>query len=160
MDKGNELLWEKKYLDEKAKTNRLEVLYRTAGKWLELFSRGISLESRLREWGIKRFVIYGASKFSLRMLDCCEREKIAVAAITDKRITVMGGLYNDIPLIPVQNLQNYAKSDGYIIVTAMGYFEEIRSELEHMGCQRILSLEQLLDGKERVSGGMDGQLYR
>lgn len=141
--------WKKAYLEEKRKREILEQQYQTANKWVELFCRGIPIKKRLEEWKIEKIIIYGASEFTLRLLSCCEKENINVAAITDKKITVMGGFYKDIPLVPVNNVKDYLDDNVFVVVAAMGYFEEIKSELEKMGYGQILSLKKLLYGKNR-----------
>ena len=94
-------------------------------------------------------MLYGASEFAVRFLQRCEEEKIVISAITDKKINAEGGFYQDIPLVPVNNIKKYLGDKDYIIVTAMGYYEEIKTRIEKEGYAQIISLRTLLYGRDR-----------
>lgn len=145
----NDSVWKEKYIEERKKREILVQQYQTANKWVELFCRGITIRDRLKEWGIKGIVLYGASEFAVRFLQRCEKEKIVISAITDIRINAEGGFYQNIPLVSVRNINKYLGDEDYIVVTAMGYYEEIKTGLEKEGYARIISLRTLLYGRDR-----------
>lgn len=119
--------------------------YEVANKWLRLQNKNISIVNRLRDKGITQIILYGASEFALRMIEQCENENnmVQIIGITDKRISSKGEYYKDIPLLPVDDVIAQNRDDVCIVITAMGFCQEIIKELQGKG--KIISLKELIE---------------
>ena len=112
--------------------------FELANKWIRLQNKGISMPQHLRTRGIKKIVLYGASEFALRLLEQCENEAgiIEILGISDKQISSKGDFYCGIKKIESE--------DMCVVITAMGYYEEILGELHKEGILRTISLQELI----------------
>ena len=120
--------------------------FELANKWIRLLNKRISILQELRVKGIRRIVIYGASEFALRLLEQCEDEAgiIEVLGVSDKKISSQGDFYCGIPLVSIHDIKKMESEDMCVVITAMGYYEEILGELQKEGILRIISLQELI----------------
>ena len=113
-------------------------------KWLELNQKNKSIIQTLRYKGIKRIIIYGASEFALRFLYEAIQEKFEIIGISDKKIVSGGNEYKDIPLKSIEELCNTEQFEEWIVITAMGFYEDIKRELNSKGFYNLISLKELV----------------
>lgn len=119
--------------------------YELANKWLHLLNRKISILENLKKSGIDKIIIYGASDFALRLIEQCENEQIIeVLAISDKLIINEGGQYKNIPLITMNEVQNLITDNVCVVITAMGFCEEIVGDLRKRGIEKYILLRDLI----------------
>ena len=120
--------------------------FELANKWIRLQNKGISIPQHLRTRGIQKIVLYGASEFALRLLEQCENEAgiIEIVGISDKKISSKGDFYCGIPLVSIRDIKKIVSEDMCVVITAMGYYEEILGELHKEGILRTISLQELI----------------
>lgn len=120
--------------------------FELANKWLHLQNKNISILQSLRNKGISKIIIYGASEFALRLIEQCEKksEPTEVIAISDKKITSKGTCYKDIPLISIDDIARMDINGVCVVITAMGFYEEIASELRNKEITNFTSLKELI----------------
>lgn len=111
-------------------------------RWLQLHNTGRSLFKNLLRNGIKEIVIYGASEFAVRLIEEAEKEKYTIVGIVDRKITQQGGSFKGIPFLSINDISQ----DVYVVVTAMGFEDEIKSELEEKGLVSIMTLQDVIEG--------------
>lgn len=119
--------------------------YDIANKWMYLHNHKIKIVKDLIDRGIQQVIIYGASEFAVRLIEYCENEKYMIQAIADKKITYSGGEYKGIPLISMDEIGKMDLSSTCIIITAMGYCEEIKKEFEQKNIKNVMSLRELVE---------------
>ena len=124
--------------------------YETANKWLRLQNRQISILQHLRDKGITKIILYGTSEFALRLLEQCENENniVKVIGITDKKISSRGAYYKDIPLMSLDDIQESDVNnvnDTCVVITAMGFYDEIAGELQMRGITNYVSLREVIE---------------
>ena len=126
-------------------TQRFVEKYELANKWIRLQNKKISILQSLKNKGISKIIIYGASEFALRLLEQCENENVVeVIGIADKNITSKGEYYKDIPLLSVDDLIESDMRNVCVVITAMGYYNEISNELKEKGITNITSLREMI----------------
>lgn len=114
----------------------------TALAWVRcLLNEGSPLK-RLRMGGINEIIIYGIAELGELLLQEALSEGYKVLAITDKKITVGQYDFDGIPVLTIEEL--YAYRDKCIVVTAVGFWKEIKMELEQRGYSNIIALWELL----------------
>lgn len=120
--------------------------FELANKWIRLLNKKISVLQSLNEMGITQIIMYGASEFALRLLEQCENEDsmIKVIGIADKRIHSKGEYYNGIPLLSIDDIMDLNMDDVCVVITAMGFCEEITEELKGRGIKKIVSLKEMI----------------
>lgn len=122
--------------------------FELANKWLCLQNNNISILQQLKERGISKIIIYGASEFAVRLLEQYENENgiVEVVGIGDKKISSKGAYYKNIPLLSIDDIvESNMNGDGvYVIITAMGFCTEISKELHGKGITNIISLRELI----------------
>lgn len=119
--------------------------YELMNKWMLLQNKGISILQNLKNKGITRIILYGASDFAVRLLEQCENEKcIEVLAVSDKRITSKGGYYKGIPLWSMDDVVKVHTTDICVVITAIGFHKEIAEELKEKGITNFISLSTLI----------------
>ena len=120
--------------------------FELANKWLHLRNNNISILQNLKERGITKIVIYGASEFAVRLLEQCENENgiVEVVGIGDKKISSKGAYYKNIPLLSINDIVEMDINGLYVIITAMGFYTEILRELHEKGITNIISLRELI----------------
>lgn len=120
--------------------------YELANKWLRLQNKNISVLQSLTNKGISKIIIYGASEFALRLIEQCEKESepTEIIAISDKRIASRGEYYKDIPLISIDDIKSIDMEDVCVVITAMGFYEEIADEFRDREITSFISLRELL----------------
>lgn len=120
--------------------------YELANKWLHLQNNNLSILQSLRNKGISKIIIYGASEFALRLIEQCEKESepTEVIAISDKRITSKGTYYKDIPLISIDDIKSIDRDDTCVVITAMGFYEEIVNKFRDKEITNFTSLRELI----------------
>ena len=104
-----------------------------------------SILENLKRRGIDKIIIYGASDFALRLMEQCENEQIVeILAISDKLIVNDEGQYKEIPLISLDKIQNFIEDNTCVVITAMGYCEEIVDEFRKKGIEKFILLSDLI----------------
>jgi hypothetical protein len=119
--------------------------YQIAYKWILVLNHDKSLTENLLKKGINQIVIYGASELAVRLIEQCKRESYEIMAITDKKIKHSGGFYMEIPLITMGELERTDLSHTYTVITAMGFYNEIKDELEQRNIKNVISLRELIE---------------
>lgn len=121
--------------------------FELANKWIRLLNKKISILQGLRDKGITKIVVYGASEFALRLMEQCENEDniVKVIGIGDKKISSKGGTYKDIPLLSIYDIAALEMENTCVIITAMGFCEEIIKELKKNNISKIVSLKELIN---------------
>ena len=118
--------------------------YELANKWIHLINQKKSILENLKRRGIDKIIIYGASDFALRLMEQCENEQIVeILAISDKLIVNDEGQYKEIPLISLDKIQNFIEDNTCVVITAMGYCEEIVDEFRKKGIEKFILLSDL-----------------
>ncbi len=119
--------------------------YELANKWIHLINQKKSILENLKRRGIDKIIIYGASDFALRLMEQCENEQIVeILAISDKLIVNDEGQYKEIPLISLDKIQNFIEDNTCVVITAMGYCEEIVDEFRKKGIEKFILLSDLI----------------
>lgn len=118
-----------------------------ANKWICLLNRKKSVLQNLREKGITKIIIYGASEFGLRLLEQCESENniVEVVGIVDKKVSSKGAYYTSIPLMTINDIAKLNMSDMCVVIATIGFYEEIADELEEKGITNFMSLRDLIE---------------
>lgn len=121
--------------------------YEVANKWIRLQNRKISILEPLKSKGIMKIILYGTSEFALRLLEQCENEKniVEVIGIADKKITSRGAYYKNIPLLSIDDIQEMIVDDVYVVITAMGFYDEIVKELQEREIANYISLKEVIE---------------
>lgn len=129
-------------MSEKMNAEKFEL----ANKWLRLQNKNISILQNLKVKGIEGIVLYGASEFAVRLLEQCEKENmpVKIVAIADKKISSMGTYYKDIPLISINDIAGMNRDTICVVVTAMGFYDEIADELQNKGITNVKSLKDII----------------
>lgn len=134
-------------MERKTYTKMCEEKFELANKWIRLQNKKISVLQGLKNKGIERIILYGASEFALRLLEQCENEKdvIEVVGIADRKVQIEGTYYKDIPLLSMDDvIKMDRKDDTCIVITAMGFYEEIADMLRENGVINFTSLKELI----------------
>lgn len=120
--------------------------FELANKWLRLHNKNISILQSFKNKGISKIIIYGASEFALRLIEQFENENklAAIIAISDKRITSKGTYYKNIPLISIDDIAGMDLDGVSVVITAMGFYEEISNELRSKKITNFISLKELI----------------
>ena len=119
--------------------------YELANKWLCLQIKESSLFRSLKRKGVKKIIIYGASDFALRLMELCKCEgDMELIAISDKAIISSGQKYKGIPLIPVSDIRPLQSADTCIVITTVGYQEEIEDDFKRRGIEDYILLRDLI----------------
>ena len=121
--------------------------FELANKWLRLQNRNISILQGLRNKGITKIIIYGASDFALRLIEQCENENnvVKIIGIGDKKISSKSGDYKNLPYLTIDDIALLKMENMCVVITAMGFCEEIRSELRKRGISKIISLKEMVN---------------
>jgi hypothetical protein len=139
MNKNDELNKYKKQLEI------MNEKYNIANKWIYILNGDITLTQGLIKKGFNQMVIYGASEFAVRLIECCHKEKFAIKAIVDKKIKCEGGFYRGIPLITIHDLGKMDLLKVCVVITSVGFFDEIDSELNKRHIKNVISLRDLIE---------------
>lgn len=120
--------------------------FELANKWIRLQNKKISILKSLKDTGITKIILYGASEFALRLLEQCDNEDniVEVVGIADKKIRSKGGYYTNIPLLSIDDIKEFDMDDTCIVITAMGFYEEIVDELKEKGITNFISLREII----------------
>jgi pyruvate kinase len=119
--------------------------YEIANKWIYLLNNDKPLTENLKNNNINQIIIYGASELAVRLIEQCKRENFVIMAITDKKIKHSGGFYMEIPLITIEELERTDLSHTYVVITAMGFYNEIKDELVQRNIKNVISLRELIE---------------
>lgn len=120
--------------------------FEIANRWLYLQNRSISFLENLKKSGFDKIIIYGASEFALRLIEQCENENniVSIIGIVDKSISSKGMCYKSIPLLSFSDILELDMKNVKIIITAMGFYEEIKINLEEKEIFNFISLKELI----------------
>jgi len=132
---------------EKRNKDMLMAKYSTTLAWLQKLYRGISLRIMINGYGFNDIIIYGIDDLGMKLIEGCIYESVKVAAISDRRIVEGGYEFNNIPIVQIKCLKEYQSKKTGIIVAAVGYFDEIEENLSNLGLYNIISLRELIEGK-------------
>jgi hypothetical protein len=127
---------------------QLEIMdekYNIANKWIYILNRDITLTQGLIKNGFNQMVIYGASEFAVRLIECCKKEKFEINAIADKKVKHGGGTYMEIPLITIDDLEKLDLSQICVVITSMGFYDEIKDDLNKRHIKNVISLRELIE---------------
>lgn len=113
-------------------------------KWLDLTLKNKSIIQPLRSREIQRIIIYGASEFALRLLEVAKKENFEIIGISDKRVVSIGNEYAGISLRMLDELLEIGQRDEWIVITAVGFDDEIKKELNSKGFYNLIFLKDLV----------------
>lgn len=119
--------------------------FNVASSWLRIIYKHRSIVEDLKKKNIDQIIVYGASEFALRFIEECEKENINVAAIADRQVSGRGYAYKGIPLISIEDILEPEMENTCIVITAMGYAEEIEKEFQTRGIKNYMFLQELAD---------------
>ena len=136
------LICEEKKMSKDINADKFEV----ANRWLYLQNRNISFLEKLKNTGVDKIILYGASEFALRLLEQCENENniVEIIGIVDRSISSKGTFYKSIPLLSFNDILKLDMRNVKIIITAMGFCEEIKNNLEEKEIINFISLKELI----------------
>ncbi len=117
--------------------------YKTMLSWARLYADKGSIKEQIKRKGIGGIIVYGATEIAEVLIRQCISEDITVYGVCDKRVIKQGMDYYGVPIIPVSDIKNY---DATLIITSMGFVDEIKRELD--GICEAISLRELLEGNE------------
>lgn len=120
--------------------------FELANRWLHLQNRNISFLEKLKNTGVDKIILYGASEFALRLVEQCENENniVKIIGIVDRSISSKGMFYKSIALFSINDILKIDMKNVKIIITAMGFYEEIKNNLEDKGISNFISLKDLI----------------
>lgn len=136
--------WEIQELEYCKQINQLNMRLKCANEWIRLYSQGKKIWDKCNQKCIKKIVVYGVSDLASMFIDFCFQENIHVVGISDSKITAEGMDYKGIPFIPLLNIKDKGE-DITVVITAMGYVDEIRNALISNGIINIVSLLELVE---------------
>lgn len=122
----------------------LQIRLKCAQEWIRVYCCGQSMRDKCKQKKIENIVIYGVSNFALLLIEACFKEDIHIVGISDSKITTGGMDYLGIPFISPQMINNLG-NNVTIVITAMGFVEEIKHELIGRGINNIISLLELIE---------------
>lgn len=120
---------------------------RTQSKWFQLERRGIQIEKRIAEMGMKHIAIYGYGILGKQLYQVCREKEIVIEYLIDKNPEVFRDNLNVCEPISDLSRLEYLKID-LIVITTIYYFEEICQELKPLTEARLISLEELVEEKK------------
>lgn len=129
---------------EKKSNDMLTEKYNTTLAWLKKANKGISIHDMIDEYGFKEVIIYGIDELGMRLIEACIRDSVKISAIADRRIEEGGYAFSNIPMVPIKCLSEYQNETTGIIVSAVGYFDDIEKNLTGLGLHNIISLRKLI----------------
>ena len=134
------------YEEKKMSKDNSEEKFNVANRWLHLQNRNISFLEQLKNTGVDKIILYGASEFALRLIEQCENENdvVKIIGIVDKTISSKGMSYKTIPLLSFSDILELDMKNVKIIITAMGFCEEIKNKLEEKKIMNFISLKELI----------------
>lgn len=125
----------------------LETKYQIVLKWLQLQQQGYSIFTYLKEEGIHSIVIYGVTELSMTLFNENRNGKNhnIIKAISDKKIKEGDSYrFDDIPCVSPIAIREIVTDDDIVLVTAMGWYDEIKIELKRLGIKRIASIQEII----------------
>ena len=83
----------------------------------------------------------------MRLLEQCENENniVEVIGIADKKIRSRGAFYKDIPLMSIDDIQEVNVDSTCVVITAMGFYDEIVKEFREKGIVNYISLREVVE---------------
>lgn len=124
--------------------NKNGIKFYTAYLWIASMQNNISPIDNLRKKEIDSVVVYGTTELGELFVNEAINKQFDIKAITDKRVNNGNYTYNNIPVIPINELLSSQYRHEYIVITAMSFEMEIREELNAIGIKNIISLLDLL----------------
>lgn len=125
----------------------LECKQHIAIRWISLLQHGHTIPEYLESQEIRKVILYGINEFTLRIL---EEYRIVdrlheIKAISDKKVTDGKVIdYYGISCVSPNNLIKYSDNDTITIITPMGWYKEIRRELENQGLKNVMTIQELI----------------
>lgn len=117
--------------------------YKIAFEILRLLTNGESLKSRLQKKEYRNIVFYGASEIADIVLKLCRKEGIDVIGICDSKIIKDGWDYLGYRMLTKDTLVKM--HDITVIVSAIGYSDEIKKDLDDLGLKNVVLLREAID---------------
>lgn len=114
----------------------------TALAWVRCLLNDMSPLKRLRMSGIDEIIIYGIAELGELLVWEALVEGFKVSGITDKKVAIGQYDFDGIPVLTIEELDAYR--DKCIVVTAVGFWAEIKKELNQIGCSNVVVLWELL----------------
>ena len=132
---------EQKYIRQ---TEQFQIRLKCAQEWLRMYCHGETIRDKCKQKQIENIVIYGVSNFASLLIEACLKEEIHIVGISDKKITKEGMDYLEIPFISPQMVGKLGNNIT-IVITAMGFAEEIKKEFTNRGMNNVISLLELIE---------------
>lgn len=140
VEKNSWSMLELEYIDQ---LNHANMRLKCAQEWIRLYSQGKTISEKCQQKAIDKIIIYGASDMAVFLIDFCIREGVQVIGISDSKITKSGMDYKGIPFLSVADI-NAVKEDATVVITAMGFVEEIKGMLLKKEITKVVSLLELV----------------
>lgn len=112
--------------------------------WIRSLQKKISPIDNLREKGIHSIIIYGMAELGELMVREADENDFPVVAITDEKVIHRNNSYDNIPIIPVNDLMLDKYRHVCVVITSMNFVEEIEAKLNEMRIEKVISLIDLL----------------
>lgn len=123
-----------------AKLQKQIKFYQVLVKWMEARNRNNYVGDYLCSQGYKSVSIYGYAELGKLLYQELSKSKIKIVYIIDKKVA---RLTDGEDAIICKPQKNHPVVDA-VIVTAIYYYEEIKEELEELGYQNIISLQDII----------------
>lgn len=114
--------------------------YRVMIRWLNAIQKKVSIEGYLKKRGIKRVAIYGYADIGKLLHNELVYSEIEVVNILDKR-----DIQSAISGLKVQKPSEGDRTVDAVLVTAVYYYNEIKTELMEMGYKNVMSLQKIVE---------------
>lgn len=114
----------------------------TLTTWVKCLIQGRSPFDQLMQGGIDKIIVYGINDLGEMLVKEALKEGYKISGITDRRVS--GGQYDfcGIPVFTNDELGNH--KEEYIVVTAVTFWDEIKSDLNRWGCCNVIALWELM----------------
>lgn len=114
----------------------------TSIAWIRCLIAGRSPFELLRQKGINEIIVYGATELGELLVREALKEGYKVSGITDKRVVKGQYCFEGVPILTVDELS--CRKETYVVVTAVAFWEEIKTELGERGIHKIIALWDLM----------------
>lgn len=121
---------------------KFKEFYQVFCRWMRIGNKGKSIRDYLSCCGYKNIAIYGMREMGILLCDeLLAIDELQIRCCIDKGI---GGSYKSIPIVSLEDIPD---DIDVIIVTAVHYYNEIKSELSRNVSCHVVSIEDVIWGQ-------------
>ena len=135
---GSSVNYNKQLLKKQKLSDKHLALFLLMNQWVKIKQEGKSISAFLGEKGYRKIAIYGMSYVGETLLRELKNSAINVECAIDKNVDM---IYSEIDVIGPDS--EIPEVDA-VIVTAVSFFEEIKTAMKYKTKADILSLEDIL----------------